>query len=378
MNKEQLKNIFDNSTCLTPRQLRGYASGKMVHEEAHAVETHLLSCPFCSEAVEGLVASKSPLALDSVDKMDSSFLEKYLNVSQEDLNAKPKYSGAAKFSTMSAPAVKSTKLWKNIGIAASVLIAVGAIWILKDTVFNSDEPASQIAEVNVIEDSKPLVEQPLAVVADSTIPEEDNTADEQIVATTDTVSASQTLDAAKDAEAQKLTALDAKKQQQELKAKKEAEQKAKEKEREKALLAAAEKSDKKTTVAQANKTSETSADYDGYGPRRLGNSFTDEATTASAPAAKKAPEPISLGSATTGISKADEAFNEENYKRALRLYQKEMFDKKSQQQDAATYMAAKCHIALGEKVQARTLLNSLIKENSYKKGEAQQLLNKLD
>ena len=55
-----------------------------------------------------------------------------------------------------------------------------------------------------------------------------------------------------------------------------------------------------------------------------------------------------------------------------------MYDSRSNKRDGATYMAAKCHLAMGEETQARTLLNSLIHSNSSKKGQAEELLRNMN
>ena len=69
----KLIHIFDNSACLTRKQLRDYISCKMIDEEAHATEVHLISCKLCSEAVEGYTKNNS--VLEAMMELDSDFLE---------------------------------------------------------------------------------------------------------------------------------------------------------------------------------------------------------------------------------------------------------------------------------------------------------------
>jgi hypothetical protein len=47
--------LFDPHTaCLTEQAIYDYLDGKLLPQESHAVEKHLLDCAFCSEAMEGL------------------------------------------------------------------------------------------------------------------------------------------------------------------------------------------------------------------------------------------------------------------------------------------------------------------------------------
>ena len=46
--------IFDKSVCLTREQLLNYKTRKLSNEELHTIEKHLIDCPLCSDAVEGI------------------------------------------------------------------------------------------------------------------------------------------------------------------------------------------------------------------------------------------------------------------------------------------------------------------------------------
>lgn len=52
--KTYLDHFFDNSLCLKQQQVEGYFSGTLLPEELKLVEQHLVACPFCRQALEGL------------------------------------------------------------------------------------------------------------------------------------------------------------------------------------------------------------------------------------------------------------------------------------------------------------------------------------
>ncbi|HKK79106.1 MAG TPA: hypothetical protein VJ933_05725 [Phaeodactylibacter sp.] len=49
-----MKTTFKERSCLSQRELRQYLRGKMTKQQQHAVEHHLLDCPLCAHAVDGL------------------------------------------------------------------------------------------------------------------------------------------------------------------------------------------------------------------------------------------------------------------------------------------------------------------------------------
>jgi len=55
-----LAHIFHSTHCLSSAEMIAYVEGKLSAEERYRVETHLSSCPFCSEAVDGLAEIKDP------------------------------------------------------------------------------------------------------------------------------------------------------------------------------------------------------------------------------------------------------------------------------------------------------------------------------
>jgi hypothetical protein len=72
-----ISHIFDQSSCLSMRQLKEYVAGTQTHEERHATEHHLNDCSLCSEAVQGLYAKKDAVANLS-GTLNSTFLKQHI------------------------------------------------------------------------------------------------------------------------------------------------------------------------------------------------------------------------------------------------------------------------------------------------------------
>lgn len=380
MNKEQLKHIFDNSACLTPRQLRSYAAGKMVHEEARAVEVHLLSCPFCDDALEGVKEQIPNGSLDAVENIDASFLKSHIGISNPEAQLKKASVPAPgeKLGRKVESIAKKTTLWRNIGIAASVLIVVGILWFMRDSIFSLNEDNGQIAQ-----NTEPRI------ISEEEVPISNTPTDENIASTAlaDTMS----MNVADNQPQEELTQQE--QNTEEALATTETQKPPKEENKNKPELAKAETKPKKEepVIAKADKAKEetkktdatlTSAtagktNLDEQYPQRLGNSYNAEEAASKKEEKKKpvADEPKPDPAANLkGIEKADYLYKEGKYRDALKIYQEEMFNQGSSKRDQATLKAAQCHKNLGEKTQAKTLLNSLIRDNSSLKGQAEKAL----
>jgi tetratricopeptide (TPR) repeat protein len=59
--------IFRPTACISHEELRQYLSGRMAREGQRRVENHLLDCPLCSDAVEGVEEAGSHLTDDLED-----------------------------------------------------------------------------------------------------------------------------------------------------------------------------------------------------------------------------------------------------------------------------------------------------------------------
>ncbi len=64
------------NSCLTETQIKNYLSQSLSDKERFGVEDHLLDCPFCSDAVEGLSEHYDFEKDSSLEKLDTHFDEK--------------------------------------------------------------------------------------------------------------------------------------------------------------------------------------------------------------------------------------------------------------------------------------------------------------
>lgn len=369
MSKEQLKHIFEQSPCLTQRQLKNYVSGKMVHEEAHAVESHLHSCPFCTDAVEGLTEGKTQGAINNLDKLDSSFIAKHFGVEAKEIK-KAAAPPVIKTASYTAPQQKDERKsvnipWKPMAAAAGLIGIACIAWFMRDNIFPHAE--EQLAQQTVVEEIPVQQEQTYSAAIDTTPAMQDTSA---MIAMAEPVQQPVLVPATEDARDAKALA-----------ARKEAEKKL-------PLADAAKKPEANKTVAATSQGSIAVTDKNAAAPAnnapasRMGNSFTgpevpkyDEAEVAETKTEVVAKRKVNISKrASTGLDRADEFYNSGKYRKALKIYQDEMYDSKSNKKDAATLMAAQCHIGMGQEAQAKTLLNTLVNKNSIKKQQAQQLL----
>lgn len=373
MSKEQLKHIFEQSPCLTQRQLKNYVSGKMVHEEAHAVESHLHSCPFCTDAVEGLTENKTQGVINNLDKLDSSFIAKHFGVEAKEIK-KAAAPPVIKTATYSAPRQKDDRKsanipWKPMAAAAGLIGIACIAWFMRDNIFPHAE--EQLAQQTVVEETPPQQEVTYSATVDTTTAMQDTSA---MIAMAEPAQQPVSLPATEDAKDVKALA-----------ARKEAEKKL-------PLADAAKKAEASKIVAATSQSSiavtdnkNAAAPANNAPASRMGNSFTgpeapkyDEAEVAETKTEVVAKRKVNISKrASTGLDRADEFYNSGKYRKALKIYQDEMYDSKSNKKDAATLMAAQCHIGLGQEAQAKTLLNTLVNKNSIKKQQAQQLLTQM-
>ncbi|MFT4667315.1 MAG: hypothetical protein ACI8YQ_001973 [Polaribacter sp.] len=71
-----MKEILEQTPCLKEEELKRYLSEQSPNEELRRVENHLLDCPFCSDAVEGLEQYYSFEADDGLEKLKLAIEEK--------------------------------------------------------------------------------------------------------------------------------------------------------------------------------------------------------------------------------------------------------------------------------------------------------------
>lgn len=373
MSNDKLKHIFDHSACLSAKQLKSYVSGSMVHEEAHAAEVHLLSCPLCADAVEGLQENGDPQAIKAMDVFPKEFLKQHLGETnaEEYITAPTKPASAATQEEVETPREKkhkSIRIWRITSIAAALVIGIGALWLLRGVLKESND--ATIAEAVNIEKTttKPSAEF-TAPVADVDTSNVIDTASTTMVASVDTAQAAMpTEEVSTKPENALLAEADmAKDKVKEGLAKKAAAEKK-----------AAEKKAKEQAAAKVAR--EETADKEVRA--RMGNSYdannndTKYSETAAAKPAVVQEEKKAV--APPKEYTADELYDQKKYSQALAKYKKQMNSADREQRDEARLNISRCHIALGQNASAKAILQSLVDENSSQKRKAKRLLKKID
>lgn len=125
---EQLRRIFDNSACLSRRQLKDYISGHMSREEKYAAEYHVNTCFLCSEALDGLGKKGTVLIFE---ELDANFLEDHFSLinPQIHLNSIAPSIGAQPV-TRVLKKKNAPPLLKPTSIVAALILAFAVLWYL--------------------------------------------------------------------------------------------------------------------------------------------------------------------------------------------------------------------------------------------------------
>ena len=120
---EDLKHIFDQSACLTRRQVIDYADGSMNREEVHVIEHHLIGCPLCNTAVDAVLGNKQ--ALPALESLNTVFLKEHFHLLTPEIH----FNSLAPAQAMSQKKTKKKvhPLW-YFGAAAA---GAAALWYLK-------------------------------------------------------------------------------------------------------------------------------------------------------------------------------------------------------------------------------------------------------
>lgn len=394
MSKEQLKQIFEQSSCLTKKQLKEYVSGSMSTEEAHAVEQHLHSCPMCSDAVDGLMAQQGK-GVEVMNTINADFLTKHLGAANQQVPQninmpKPNTSDTKKKpapAMMKSTSAKSYFAFRTMGVAATILFAIVGIWYyrLTNDVAKESQPLAQELQApapveapvaqQVVEDT----EQAVAAAADmvsngvteigtgSAITQSPSTKDKGVVAMAAPAPGKEEKQGLLKRLGNKIEAAAAKKTTQQ-------------------LLGAIKNDnpDKYATSAknqfveeQRTKPKEERAEamdmQAGNPSRATGNSYQPtEDVKAVTVNEKEALEPVSK------IDKADQLLKSGKASDALNLYTQEMrgASTKGKRQEAAIG-AARCYVALGNRYKAKDILLSIVEEGGPRKREAKRMLKDL-
>lgn len=397
MSKEQLKHIFEQSSCLTKKQLKEYVSGSMSSEEAHAVEQHLHSCPMCSDAIDGLMAQQGK-GVEVMNTISADFLTKHLgaanpqtprniNMSATNTNYTNDTKKKPAPAMIKAKPVRSYFAFRTMSVAATILFAIVGIWYyrLTNDVLQESQPVAQElpkpapveqpAVAQYVED----IEQAVAAAADmmsngaaeagtqTSITQSPATKDKGVVAMAAPAPEKEEKQGLLKKLGNKIEAVAAKKTTQQ-------------------LLGAIKNDnpDKYATSAknqfveeQRMKPKEERADVadmqPGNASRATGNSYQPaEDVKAVTLSEKEALEPVSK------IDKADQLLKSGKASDALNLYTQEMRGASSRgKRQEAAIGAARCYVALGNRYKAKDILLSIVDEGGPRKREAKRMLKEL-
>lgn len=391
MNREQLKHIFDQSSCLTKKQLKGYVNGSMTSEEAHAAELHLNSCPMCSDAVEGLMAEKET-GLILTDKINADFLKSHLpavNTTMQTNNHTSTKINKPAPAMHRAKATKSYFAFRVTTMAAAILLAMAAIWYygLSYDMLVDNKNIAQNVQKN--EPEQPVIQAPVPQETIASVVEDMN-AMQDVAA--DAPDAAKTITQSEATQKNGVVAMA---------------DGTKDKDQKDGLLkrlgnkietAAAKKATQQVIGAIKNDDPDkyaTSAKNQFIEEQKLKpkeergdlNTIEKLPTRSVAPSAGNSYEPVVedvAGNARNEketISKTDQAdklLQAGKTNDALNLYTQEMrsASSKGKRQEAAIG-AARCYLALGNRYKAKDILISIVNEGGPRKREAKRMLKEL-
>lgn len=369
---EQLKQLLDQSHCLSKRQIKDYASGTMTREEAHAVEQHLNACPFCSAAVDGMTEFL-PESADALVALNSIFLKDHFGTTPHTdvhLNA---LAPAMMPPAQPAPAApKKRRLqytpWQMTGIAAAILLFFAAIWYIE---FGSESHHSGAMADGVPAKGKMIAEGEKSSSAPATLVAPSPSSDK---AATDLHEQKQeALRQTEDASLEQPVAEPVEQPQPatgKVVENKDAGGNASGYAAPPPLatgnMARTEPDALKNAAEERAEKTDKKAAYKGVAVEATDSPYSKEV---SAVAVSAAPNPLGQGKAL---------FESKNYSAALQAFQKGMNSGDQAQRQEATYYAARCYLYLGQKTPARRLLQQLSESDGPQKKAAGQLLEELD
>ncbi|MCF6183109.1 MAG: tetratricopeptide repeat protein [Bacteroidales bacterium] len=131
MNSE-INNIFNQSSCLTSREIEQYISGSLSKEEIRRVELHLADCPMCSDEIDGYILLSDKNKLPVVVKNINNKIDKKVS--------------AAKVIPLHSSHKKSIAK-RIISIAASLILLLGAGYIINFYMNSDDENLAETSSV---------------------------------------------------------------------------------------------------------------------------------------------------------------------------------------------------------------------------------------
>jgi FimV C-terminal domain len=396
MSNEQLKHIFDNSACLTKKQMIDYVAGTMINEESHAVEVHLNSCPFCNEAIEGMFEQQEGNTADVLAGINSDFLKDHFSLQNPQIHLNSLAPAAQATGIHYQPKKKKAKtqpLFRTVSIAAALLLLFFTLWYFD---FGKSKPTQQLAHNTDVSATQPSQQPPVAqsqiedlpavnktVTTSNNIPTPPNTN-----GTPQSPQALVTTNLANDDEAiaRKNEIADAAAQKEEVVVNAYKAPLVDKYNPEQAKRLSAEQVEKMPTRSTESVAATAPATYNkkegeltiaGARPGTTtyivdGVQVKDKAT---ADAPKKLEKPSESAS---NISKAGTQYSNGQYNAALTTLKADLGSSEASRRNPATLLAAKCYIALGNKEKARKLLQPLADEASGSdKRQAKRMLKDL-
>lgn len=344
----QLKHIFDESVCLTKRQLKDYTSGQMSREECHAVELHLNSCPLCSMAVEGL--SEHPQESVAVlTTLNNGFIQEHFRQSMPQVHLNSIAHAAAPAATM--PHTKSKKhaqpMWRNASIAAVLVIFCGLAWFWESGKNKKNDLLAQKAGMASPDATSTEQEKPVASTeATQQEPKGHKNGNSQkplLIATTRTHDTKET----EKAKATEDT-----------------------KEIDEATVIAAE--NERASRQKAEPATESGA----MSAAKDRNTSDDAAPKAAKMTTMAAAPKERIG--VDALEVADAAYEKKYYNAALDQYKEAMKNPDAGRRYKATIGAARCYLALGQKKAAKELLEQILSDKHADREPAQSLLKETE
>jgi hypothetical protein len=375
MSNEQLKHIFDNSTCLTKKQLKSYVSGGMTNEEAYAVEVHLNSCPLCSDAVDGMFAQQESNLVTTND-INGDFLKDHFGNINPQIHLNSITSTHSKQIDLQKKKEKVHHLWRTASVAAGLLLLAGTLWYYR--FLQVETGMQQIAQ------ELPLPPQTELKAAEQQQPIAMNrvvTEDALMAKPVNEPQPVQRAETGKDDMAEAVIAkqpavpVDPKKQ-------KEAPEDAVVdgykapliKEDERKVLSKEEIEKKPARITQSIAAAPATS-----GQTSFGNSYNADITNVTEKSAEKKAVRESV-QAIDKIEQANKLYQTRQYNDALNIYLKEINGPASDnnRKNEARLGAARCYIATGNKEKAKALLMIVFADGGKRKREAKRLLKEIE
>lgn len=357
MSREQLIHIFEESACLTKRQMKDYVGGIMADEEAHAAEVHLTSCPFCSEATEGMLAYKSEDIENAFVIPGSDFIQEHYSQTNPHIHLNSITHAHSHAHRHIKTKKKALPVSVHIAIAAVLLLFLGVIWYFKQG--NQLQMRKTIAALTFSDktNSATLTQESLQKQAVQEAPSQQASAKpvKETMAETKIPSSDNSSNDIKP------------------------------------VIYAAEADTKKleTTSMQSANTSSEDMNLAAAPAVVADNSVNDEKTNRKA-ALMEAANTVTDDGDDEAVKKedkktfvpdkleiGDELYKQQKFSKAIVAYNQAMKDENPEKRIEAALKAAQCYIDLGKNDKAKTILERLASEDGTQKKAAQKMLNKI-